>query len=133
MKELFLTMLSVLILACGFTTAQDKKEDNTPKFELKQYYFVMLIKGPNRAHPDSIANKIQEGHMANINKMAENGKLVCAGPFADEKGGGILVLDVQSEKEARELIEKDPAVSAGRLIYEIRPWMTGKGTFKNEK
>lgn len=133
MKTSFLTTMSFLILFAGFTSAQEKKEENTPKFELRQYYFVMLIKGPNRSHPDSVAKKIQEGHMANINKMAADGKLLCAGPFADDKGGGILVLDVKTEKEARQLIDKDPAVTAGRLVYEVRPWMTGKGTFSNEK
>jgi uncharacterized protein len=65
-KNAFLVVLSFLILFGSFTAAQEKKEDNTPKFELKQYYFVMLIKGPNRSQPDSVAKKIQEGHMANI-------------------------------------------------------------------
>jgi uncharacterized protein YciI len=133
MKKLISVVLLLLFVLSSGTFAQDKKEGSEPKFEMVQYYFCILMKGPNRTHPDSVAQKIQAGHMANINKMAEDGKLLCAGPFTDDKGGGIFILNVKTETEARKLIENDPAVKAGRLIYELRPWIAAKGTFKNEK
>lgn len=90
------------------------------------YYMVLLKRGP-RWTPEVTdeTKKIQEGHMANIQKMADTGKLVVAGPFLD--GGelrGIFIFKVGTEAEAKALMDSDPAVQAGRLIGEIHPWMT---------
>lgn len=132
MKNLIITILFFFAVAIT-CTAQEQPKQAEQKFELVKHYFVLLMKGPNRTQPDSVAQKLQEGHMANINKMYNEGKLICAGPFADDKGGGIFILTVKTEDEAKKLIENDPAVKAGRLTYEIRPWMTAKGTFTAEK
>jgi uncharacterized protein len=133
MKKYLLFALLLIIVFPVKNFSQEKKEGESPKFELVQYYFVLLMKGPDRTQPDSVAQKLQDGHMANINKMAKDGKLLCAGPFADEKGGGIFVLNIKTVEEGKKLLDGDPAVKAGRLIYEIRPWMTVKGTFTAEK
>lgn len=100
--------------------------------ELKQYFFVMLKKGPNRNQDAEQAQRIQEGHMKNISDLSETGKLVCAGPFGDEEGGGILILDAPTFEEAKALVDKDPAIISGRLIFEIRPWWTDRRTFSLE-
>ena len=66
--------------------------------------------------------------MANINRLAETKKLVVAGPFGG-KGTlrGIFVFRVGSLEEAKQLAETDPAVQAGRLAIEMRPWMVPDG------
>ncbi len=72
--------------------------------------------------------KIQEGHMANINKMAESGKLQIAGPFGDDGNWrGIFIFDAATEDEVKELLKDDPAIQSGRLAYEIHPWWTMPG------
>lgn len=90
------------------------------------YYMVFLQRGPKWT-PEVTAEttKIQEGHMANIRRMAETGELVMAGPFLDDGAlRGIFVFKVDTEAKARALLESDPAVQAGRLVGEIHPWMT---------
>ena len=55
--------------------------------------------------------------------LAEEGKLVLAGPFLDEGDlRGIYIFDVETVEEARALTETDPAIQAGRLIMELKPW-----------
>jgi uncharacterized protein len=123
-------MLKILLLTFFLLTTfsafaqQEENKTETPK--LKQYYFVMLVKGPHRDDIDSLSlAKIQEGHMANINKMAESGKLQIAGPFGDDGNWrGIFIFDVATEEEVIELIKNDPAIQSGRLAYEIHPWWT---------
>ena len=124
-KNLFLTFC---ILTCISAFAQqEENKSETPI--LKQYYFVMLVKGPHRDDIDSLSlAKIQEGHMANINKMAESGKLQIAGPFGDDGNWrGIFIFDVATEEEVKELLKDDPAIQSGRLDYEIHPWWTLPG------
>lgn len=120
-------LLSLLIIF-SFTTRAQQKKPNYP--DIKQYYFVMLTRGPNSSSIDSLElEKIQAGHMANIRRMAEEGKLQVAGPFGDEGNWrGIFIFDVKSEEEVKELLKNDPAIHAGRLSYEIHPWWTEKGT-----
>ena len=98
-------------------------KDDAPK--MKQYFFVMLTKGPNRSQDSTTAANLQKGHMDNMGKMAKEGKLLVAGPFGDDGDWrGIFILDCATKEEAEELIKADPAVKAGRLGYEIHPWWT---------
>ena len=121
-------ILSFLTLASILTYAQ--REIEAEGFKLKQYYFVMLTAGPNKEKIDSLKlQKIQAGHLENIRKMAKEGKLAIAGPFGDDGNWrGILIFDVDSEDEVRELLKNDPSIQAGRLSYEIHPWWTEKGS-----
>lgn len=123
MKQLLL--LTGIFFAVSFQKlSAQKKEDN-----LKPYFFVLLKKGPNREQDSVTAAKIQKGHMDNINRLAAADKLNVAGPFLDEGDmRGIFIFDCTSEDSVKAMIEGDPAIKAGRLTYEIHPWMTQKGT-----
>ena len=123
----YLLPIFFLLLCASAFAQQEENKTETPK--LKQYYFVMLVRGPNANAIDSLSLvKIQEGHMANINKMAESGKLQIAGPFGDDgKWRGIIIFDVATEEEVKELLKDDPAIQSGRLAYEIHPWWTLPG------
>jgi uncharacterized protein YciI len=97
---------------------------------MTKYYFGMIRRGPKwTAERNAEIEKLQAGHMANINAMAKAGKLVIAGPF--ENGGeyaGVFVFKVDTLEEARALADGDPAVKAGRLVVDIHPWMIAKGS-----
>lgn len=96
---------------------------------LRQYYFVMLMKGSRRDEIIDTAkiNRIQAGHIANIDRLAKEGKLILAGPFMDDiNWRGIFIMNCATEKEAEELLATDPAIATGRLTYEIYRWATMK-------
>jgi uncharacterized protein YciI len=62
-------------------------------------------------------------HLRNIRRLADEGALVIAGPFLDDQElKGIFIFNTGSLEEARALAETDPAVKAGRLVLELRPW-----------
>jgi uncharacterized protein YciI len=91
---------------------------------MKTYYFVFLNRVPDRPVLDSArAMEIQTGHLNHISQMFKDGKCRLSGPFMDDGDvRGILILDVASEEEAKELCSKDPAVINGRLTPVIKPW-----------
>jgi uncharacterized protein YciI len=90
---------------------------------MKKYVMAFLKKGPNRNQDSATAVEIQKGHMANINRMAEEGKLILAGPFLDDgEIRGIYIFNVQTVEEAEILTKTDPAIQSGRLVMELHPW-----------
>lgn len=97
-------------------------------YEMTTYQVGFLRKGPKWTPGDTPELKaLQAAHLAHIGKMAETGKLILAGPFAD--GGelrGLFIFRVDSLEEAKALAEQDPAVKAGRLIIEWHPWYAAK-------
>ncbi len=128
MKIIFLAILCFASHSL-FSQTSAITDTSAPKFEMKQYWFVMLKKGTVRTQDSATAAKIQEGHMANITTMHDEGKLLVAGPFGDESDWrGIFILDCKDQAEAEALIQKDPAIQSGRLSYEIHPWWTAKNS-----
>ena len=97
------------------------------------YYIYLLRKGPVWT-PDSTpeTEALQEAHLANFRRLADIGKVVINGPLVDSlmTGGdirGVGVLKAASLREARDLLNTDPSVRAGRLVFEVHLWMINKG------
>lgn len=112
----------------GFPTFPMTEGDTT--YTMKQYIFVMLVAVPDRPElPQEELMEIQRGHMAHINKMAEEGHLAVAGPFGDDsEWRGILIFNVPSVEKVEELVSGDPAIINGRLKAEIHPWWAAQGS-----
>jgi hypothetical protein len=130
MKQLLLTALFIIPLSL---LAQQKKEKTfkAGEYTMKQYYFVLLTKGARRGEITDTAriNELQRGHMANIERLAKEGKIIVAGPFGDDGNWrGIFIFDCETQEEVEKLLQTDPAIAAGRMAYEIHPWWTAKGT-----
>ncbi len=134
MKPVLLFVFVILTSASIFAQQNNAK----PHEKIQPYWFVMLLKGNNRSQDSATAAKIQEGHMANMARLHKEGKLKVAGPF-DDAGDwvGLFIFDAaapgcKTKEEIEALVKTDPAVIAGRLTYDIRPWWTmGSGSFKS--
>lgn len=97
------------------------------------YYFCLLTRGPNSGTGTLDERRAaQAAHMANIQRLADEGKLLVAGPFMD--GGdwrGIFIFKCASLEEAQALVASDPLIKDGRLRAEIHPWLTMKGSIRD--
>ena len=104
------------------------KEYGADEYGMKSYVMAFLKAGPNRDQDSLEAIRLQEAHMANIGRMAEEGVLVLAGPFLDDGVlRGIYIFDVETIEEAAALTKSDPAIQAGRLEMELHPWYGSAG------
>ena len=131
----FIRLITILTFAFSpiflFGQNEEKMEKDTAlaielgadDYGMKQYVMAFLKKGPNRDRTPAQAAELQKAHLANIGRMAEEGKLVLAGPFMD-KGElrGIYIFNVTTVEEAQKLTETDPAIQAGSLVMELHPW-----------
>ena len=93
------------------------------------YFFGVLMKGPRWSAKDTPERTaIQDGHMAHIQAMWKAGKLVLAGPLADDgEWRGVLIYRTKTIEEAQRLASDDPAVKASRLVVTMHPWMVERG------
>lgn len=99
------------------------KELGADDYGMRKYVMAFLKKGPNRPKGKAKAAELQKAHMANIKRLAEEGKLAIAGPFLDNgELRGVYIFNVETIEEAKALTETDPAIKAGSLVMELHPW-----------
>lgn len=92
---------------------------------MKMYVLCILRTGPNDAAVQGDDRKrIFEGHFENISQLAEEGKLVVAGPFGKNERTyrGLYIFNVPTIEEAEQLVVRDPAVEAGVFTPELTLW-----------
>jgi len=139
---LFILFIGSIAVSCGndhqtheISTAQPEKYDlskDTTVYsdEMKRYWLVLLQKGPNRNQDSISAAKIQAAHMANINRLGKEGKLIMAGPIGIEDDlRGIFLMNCADSSEVENFVKTDSAVITGRLIMKYYPWWTAKGKY----
>ncbi len=144
MKNIFFLLLITILLAAACNTKKEstaivKEPATTYDFaldtsvysgEMKRYWLVLLKKGPNRTQDSISAAKIQAGHMANINRLAKEGKIIMAGPMgSDGDLRGIFIMNCKDSSEVEQIVNTDTAVITGRLKMEYYPWWSEKGKF----
>lgn len=92
---------------------------------MKNYVLCILKTGPKDAEIKGDERKaIFEGHFANIQRLADEGKLSVAGPFGknEKSWRGLYIFNVPTIEEAEKLVMLDPAVKAGIFVPELTPW-----------
>lgn len=99
------------------------KKYGADDYGMKKYIMAFLKSGKTELSDKAEQDRLQGEHMKNIIRMAEDGKLLIAGPFMDNQSiRGIYIFDVSTVEEARELTSTDPAIKAGVLEMELHPW-----------
>ncbi len=112
----------------GYDSALAQKV-GADEYGMKTFVIAFLKRGPNRDLPKEKADELQRAHMNNINTLAEEGKLVLAGPFfGDNDLRGIYIFDVETIEEAEALTNTDPAIKAGSLVMDLHKWYGSAAT-----
>jgi uncharacterized protein YciI len=91
---------------------------------MKKYVFCLLKTGSNTTATKEESQKLFEGHMDNIGRLAKEGKLVVAGPFMRNERNyrGIYIFNASTVEEAKEFVATDPAVQSNLLEAELTLW-----------
>lgn len=85
--------------------------------QTRSFTMVFLTLDPNRpVLTQPVIDSLQAEHMKNIQRLANEGKLLAAGPF--DGGGGLFVLSTASKDTAAMWLATDPAVRSRRWIIE---------------
>ena len=87
----------------------------------QSFTFVFLNSRTDKAElPKEELDKLMEGHLKNIGRLAKEGKLIVAGPF--DGGGGIFIMNTPSIDVANEWLGTDPGIQANRWRLEVLPY-----------
>ncbi|HKV55751.1 MAG TPA: YciI family protein [Candidatus Binataceae bacterium] len=75
--------------------------------------------GPDGA---ALRPKVRPAHLENLKPLLERGQMVLGGPFTDGSGS-LMVVDMDSEAEAREFARTDPYTVQGVFErVEVKPF-----------
>lgn len=136
--------MSIALLACSMASGQTTRPTTAPSTppatrpaadlvpaRFERHVLVLLRRGDSAETftPEQLA-RIQQQHLEHMRGLADAGKMIAAGPFAqqtDPSLRGLCVYRVETLEEARALAEQDPAVQAGRLKVDVLFWMTAEG------
>lgn len=113
-------LLLSLAASCAAPSARDLAHQHT---------LVYLKSGERAGTLDKVSQGAMFlGHMKNIQTLAEERKLLVAGPFGQPKSDaslrGVFVFATADEAEARALGEADPGVKAGEFRLELHAFAT---------
>lgn len=129
-KALNLFWLSLVLLA-GLAHAQEPVFDQeladsfgADDYGMKSYSFVILKTGSVVIEDEQEKQQLMRGHLDNISRLADEGKLIVAGPFGknDLNYRGLFVLTTPSTEEALAILKSDPAIAAGVFDIDVLPW-----------
>ena len=124
--------VSFVCIASTFLAAEDRAYDpdlakrlGADERGMKMYVLCILKTGPKDADIKGNERKeIFDGHFANIQRLADDGKLAVAGPFGknDKAYRGLYIFNVATIEDAEKLVMLDPAVKAGVFVPDLTPW-----------
>lgn len=130
--KITVSVLAACMLCCisVFAHAQSSSYDSVlakklgaDQYGMKQYVMAFLKSGTVKIKDSAARMELQMAHLKNITRLADEGKLVIAGPFMDDQPiRGIFIFNVSTVEEAKKLTETDPAIKAGTLVMELHPW-----------
>lgn len=127
MKNLILILVFISVSAVAQKPTYDSilaKKLGADERGMKKYVFCILKTGPVDVTDKVKRDSLFAGHMKNIGRMADEGKLAVAGPFMknDRQYRGIYIFNVATIEEAQKLTETDPAIKAGVFVVELTEW-----------
>ena len=93
-------------------------------YGMKSYVFAILKTGPAKIEEKPVRDSLFRGHMDNINRLVQNGKLIVAGPLQknDQRYRGIFIFNVKTIEGAKALTKLDPTITSGIFEVEYFNW-----------
>lgn len=91
---------------------------------MRSYVLVILKTGPRQMAKGAARDAMFAGHFANIQRLADAGRLVVAGPFSEDVDGwrGLFLFAVSDVEEARRLVATDPVIANGEMVADYHRW-----------
>jgi len=93
-------------------------------YGMKNYVLVILKTGPGKVTDKGVLDSLFRGHMASISKLADEEKLIVAGPMGKNPNNyrGIFILNTNDFEEANKMLSSDPTITNKVFEVELYNW-----------
>jgi hypothetical protein len=92
----------------------------------RKYIVGLLRRGPNWTDEDQ--KRCTSLRHDNLRRWKKANAIFVGGMFVDfDDPRGLYIFTVDSIEEAQALAQEDPAVQAGKLVFEFHPWLAPDG------
>lgn len=93
-------------------------------YGMRMYYFVILKTGTNTSEDADARSKAFRGHLDNIHRLVEEGKLIVAGPLGknEQQYRGLFIFIAESTEEVEKILSTDAAINQNYLAADIYEW-----------
>jgi uncharacterized protein YciI len=127
-------MNKCIFLVSSFLSVIALNHGNSQNAPLKEtLYCIRFSPGESYNHFKTIYQQDLLEHARYMQHLFEQGILVMAGPFEDSSGGQ-LIIKVEDERQAKFILENDPAFKNKIFKATITPWhITFKAINLDEK
>ncbi|HSL88002.1 MAG TPA: hypothetical protein VK870_01725 [Ignavibacteriaceae bacterium] len=131
MKFILIILLSLFVSYSTLAQNPNPDYDSTlaqklgaDDYGMKSYVLVILKTGSNTTTDKAFIDSCFRGHMNNISRLVDEGKLIVAGPLGKNEKNyrGIFIFNVPTIKEAEELVLTDPAINSKLLDVDLYSW-----------
>jgi uncharacterized protein YciI len=131
MKKILALLLAIVIIIRLDAQTTNPKYDKAladslkgDEYGMKMYVLVILKTGTAKIDNKATVDSLFKGHMANIGRLAEEGKLIVAGPLKknEKTYRGIFIFNMSSIDEVKPLLNTDPAIREKLLDAELFNW-----------
>ena len=83
---------------------------------------LFVIIGHDGSNGAALRPTVRPRHLAYVGPVANSGKMLIGGPFTDGSGS-LIIVDMESEAEARAFANSDPYVNGGVFErVEVKPF-----------
>jgi uncharacterized protein YciI len=132
-------LLCIAVLSgTAFLTSSRAAEPAAPVFDaalaqqvgadehgMRSYVLVILKTGPTPLPKGEKRSEMFKGHFANMERLANEGKLAVAGPFDGADGWrGMFIFAVKDIEEAKSLTATDPVIVNGEMVAEYHKYFS---------
>lgn len=116
----------ILIEMAGTLTGKETPPPTTPTAKKQQFVIVLRLhpKYQDDKNWTEADNQAVGRHFAKLQQMQKEGKLILAGRTLVKESMGFVILEVETEAEARKIMDDDDAVKAGIMSAEVLPFQT---------
>ncbi len=100
---------------------------------MRSYVLVILKSGPKRMAEGQARTDMFKGHFANIERLANDKKLVVAGPLDGVEGRrGVFVFATADIEEAKRYVEADPVITNGEMVADYHKFFSSAALMIND-
>lgn len=134
-------LISLGLLCCSLRTAQAQSAPPAHQYDaelarslgaddrgMHSYVMVILKTGPNKVPKGPARDAMFQGHFANITRLANEKKLVLAGPFeGTDDWRGVFIFATADIDQAKGYVATDPVIVQGEMVAEYHKFYGSAG------